>query len=87
MVNSGIWNDKTLILVGKLIINIKNSSIPNDFDFKLYERKINGEIGTVVYKGALFMLDNGCISWLCNTSLDNKGKHMRLYHSLNDCNY
>ena len=53
MVHPGTWNDKTLVLFDELIIDITNGSIPDDFELKLYEKKVNGEIGTVVYKRCL----------------------------------
>ena len=37
----------------------------NDFVFKLYERKISGEIIEVEYQGVWFMVDNGYLNWLC----------------------
>ena len=37
-------------------------------------KKENGEIGTVQYKGVWFMVDNGYLSWSCTVPPDNNGR-------------
>ena len=67
----GTWNDKTLVLFDELICNVKNGNIPDDFEFKLYEKDTNNNIVEVTYKGVWFMVDNGYLSWSCTVPPDN----------------
>ena len=67
----GTWNDKTLVLFDELICNVKNGNIPDDFEFKLYEKDMNNNIVEVTYKGVWFMVDNGYLSWSCTVPPDN----------------
>lgn len=62
MRHPGTCNDKTLILVDGLIIDVQNNSMPDDFEFEIYERKVNGGIERAVYNVIWFMVDNECIS-------------------------
>ena len=59
------WNDKSLILFDRLISNINQGIIPNDYEFMLYEHDDNGNIVEVCYYGVWFMVDNGYLSWSC----------------------
>ena len=59
------WNDKTLVLYDSLISGVRDGSIYDDFEFKLLEKRSNGEIVEVTYKGIWFMVDNGYLDWSC----------------------
>ena len=67
----GTWNDKTLVLFDELVYKVKGGVIPNDFEFTLYEKGINGIINEVVYAGVWFMVDNGYLNWSCTVPPDN----------------
>ena len=42
-----------------------NGKLYEDYEFKLYEKDINGEVYQIVYKGVWIMVDNGYLSWSC----------------------
>ena len=44
---------------------MNDSSVPDDFEFMLYEYDKNGDIVEITYKGVWFMVDNGYLSWSC----------------------
>ena len=74
MGHPGTWNDKTLILFDQLIMDVKKGKAYADYEFELYEHKVNGNIETVKYGGVWFMVDNGYLSWSCTVPPDNNGK-------------
>ena len=61
----GTWNDKTLILFDDFISSVHKGKRYKDYEFKLYEKDINGTVHQIVYKGVWFMVDNGYLSWSC----------------------
>ena len=67
----GTWNDKTLILFDELICNVKNGTIPDNFEFKLLQEDETKNVKEVIYKGVWFIVDNGYLSWSCTVPPDN----------------
>ena len=59
------YNDKTLIMFDELVSNVNDGSVPDNFEFMLYEYDKNGEVVKITYKGVWFMVDNGYLSWSC----------------------
>ena len=59
------WNDKTVVLYDPLISSVHDGLLHNDFEFKLFEKRSNGDIVEVIYKGLWFMVDNGYLNWSC----------------------
>ena len=59
------WNDKTLVLYDPLISGVRDGSLHENFEFKLLEKRSNGEIVEVTYQGIWFMVDNGYLDWSC----------------------
>ena len=59
------WNDKTIVLFDPLISNVHDGIIPEDFNFSLFEKDIDGNIIEVTYYGVWFMVDNGYLNWSC----------------------
>ena len=43
----------------KLVINVNDGSVPDNFEFMLYEYDKNSEVVEVTYKGDWFIVDNG----------------------------
>ena len=58
-------NDKSLMIFDKLVINVSDSLIPDEFEFVLHEDDKNGDIVEITYKGVWFMVDNSYLSWSC----------------------
>ena len=58
----GRWNDKTLVQYDRLLRGIRDGSLLEDLDFKLYE-EANGDIQVHLYRGPWVMVDNGYLSW------------------------
>ena len=52
------WNDKTVVLYDPLISSVHDGLLHNDFEFKLFEKRSNGDIVEVIYKGLWFMVYN-----------------------------
>ena len=75
----GTWNDKTLVLFDKLICDVKNGIIPDNFEFKLFQKNEHNEIVEIVYKGVWFIVDNGYLAWSCTVPPD---KHATSYESI-----
>ena len=59
------WNDKTLVLYDPLVSGVHDGTKFQDYEFKLLERKPNGEIAEITYQGVWFMVDNGYLDWSC----------------------
>ena len=59
------YNDKTLIMFDELVSNVNDGSVPDNFEFMLYEYDKNSEVVEVTYKGVWFIVDNGYLSWSC----------------------
>ena len=68
------WNDKTLILFDEFISNVHNGKVPDQFQFKLFEKDKNGNVIQVLYKGVWFICDNGYLSWSCTVPPDSNAK-------------
>ena len=67
-------------------MDVKKGKAHEDFEFELYERKVNGELGTFKHKGAWFMVDNGHLSWSCSVPPTTMVKPTRRSDSLSDWN-
>ena len=61
----GTWNDKTLVLFDDLICNVHHGKLYEDYEFKLYEKDVNGTVHQIEYRGVWFMVDNGYLTWSC----------------------
>ena len=59
----GSWNDKTLVLFDNFIRDIKRGDLLNDYTFELFERREDGEVVPITYKGVWFLVDNGYHNW------------------------
>ena len=59
------WNDKTIVLYDPLISGVRDGNKYQDHEFKLLERRPNGQIVEVKYGGVWFMVDNGYLDWSC----------------------
>ena len=57
------WNDKTIVLYDKLAVGMRGGELMQDNEFELLEKKDNGEIIKVKYKGAWLLVDNGYLNW------------------------
>ena len=53
------WNDKMLVLFDDLICNVHHGKLYKDYEFKLYEKDVNGKVHQIEYKGVWCMVDNG----------------------------
>ena len=59
----GTWNDKTLVLFDDLIKNTHNGEWLEDKQFELLELDKDGNIVSIIYLGAWFLVDNGYLEW------------------------
>ena len=59
------WNDKTIILYDEMVRKVNDGQLYDKHNFKLMEKKDDGEIVEVEYKGVWFMVDNGYLAWSC----------------------
>ena len=59
----GTWNDKTLVLFDDLIKNTHNGELMEDKQFELFELDRDGNIVSIKYLGAWFLVDNGYLEW------------------------
>ena len=64
----GTWNDKTLILFDDFICDVHKGKIYEDYEFKLYEKDVDGKVHQITYKCVWFMVDDGYLSWSCTVS-------------------
>lgn len=59
----GTWNDKTLVLFDELIKSVHDGKLMEDEEFELFELDKDGNVQTVLYSGAWFLVDNGYLDW------------------------
>ena len=59
----GTWNDKTLILFDELIRSFHDGKLMEDKEFELLELDKDGNLKTIKYSGAWFLVDNGYLDW------------------------
>lgn len=59
----GTWNDKTLILFDELIKSVHDGNLMEDKEFELFELDNDGNLKTIKYTGAWFLVDNGYLDW------------------------
>ena len=61
----GRWNDKTVVLFDAFVHGLKRGRTLSDATFHLLERKADGEIVAVKYRGSYVIVDNGYLPWSC----------------------
>ena len=57
------WNDKTIVLYDELAVGMRAGKLMNDNEFELYDKKANGDLIKVKYKGSWLLVDNGYLNW------------------------
>ena len=64
----GTCNDTKIVLFDPLISNAKDGIIPDNFEFMLFERNVEGNIVEVPYMSVWFIVDNGYLAWSCTVT-------------------
>lgn len=61
----GRWNDKTVVLFDTFLHGLKRGRTLSNATFRLLERKANGDVVAVLYRGSHVIVDNGYLPWSC----------------------
>ena len=59
----GSWNDKTLVRFDHFLCAIRDGRTLEDAHFELLEKREDGEVVAVRYRGVWIMVDNGYLHW------------------------
>ena len=67
-------------MLDKLMRNVNNGIISDDFEFMMHEHDKNGDIVEITYKGVWLMVDNGCLNWSCTVSPAKDGSSYKVVY-------